>query len=160
MKLNQMDLNVLLFLPCSLPLTLFPLVWIPDYQTNNGNICNQQLSASLFSTVNSHLKLRLVFLAPPPQKKTNNNKQTNPMNLKTSLLHPRVWLQFMLCIFFLFHFHCLSLTASEITTTFSPVLSCDVTILIFDLLSIDQLSPGINDSELNCLCLPGWCKVW
>lgn len=66
----------------------------------------------------------------------------------------------MLCIFFLFHFHCLSLTASEITTTFSPVLSCDVTILIFDLLSIDQLSPGINDSELNCLCLPGWRKVW
>lgn len=123
---------------------------------NNGNVCNQQLSASLFSTVNSHLKLRLVFLAHthplPPQKTTS--KQTNPMNLKTSLLHPRV------CIFFFCDFHCLSLTASEITTTFSPVLSCDVTILLFDLLSIDQLSRGINDSELNCLCLPGWCKVW
>lgn len=124
---------------------------------NNGNVCNQQLSASLFSTVNSHLKLRLVFLAHthplPPSK---NNKQTNkPHESQNFIASPP-------CLYFYFFcdFHCLSLTASEITTTFSPVLSCDVTILLFDLLSIDQLSPGINDSELNCLCLPGWCKVW
>lgn len=94
----QMDLNVLLFLPCSLPLTLFPLVWIPDYQTvimEMYAISNYLLLCFPLPTVIWNWDWCFWHTPPlPPQKTTS--KQTNPMNLKTSLLHPRV------CIFIFF----------------------------------------------------------